>query len=147
MATNQDEKIQKLFDKVQQKKEEIAKAEKPRWQTNCSFGYDENSASGRINLHTVSDVEQIVKAMAFLISKSETYEKARKLLGLAPKKFEWLGFSVDAWAEDFRTRITKIQLSEKKKELEKYEKTLDTLISPERRAELELEAIEKALED
>lgn len=147
MATKQDEKIQKLFEKVQAKKDEIAKAEKPCWLTNCSFAYDENSAHGRINLHTVSDVDKIVKAMAFLISKSENHGKAAKMLGIKTKDFTWMGYPVEAWTEDFKTRIIKIQLTEKKKELEAMEKTLDKLISPERRAEMELEAIEKALLD
>ena len=45
MATSRDKQVQELFKIVQEKKSDIVKAEKPNWQTNCSFGYDKNSSS------------------------------------------------------------------------------------------------------
>lgn len=141
-----DERIQKLFDKVQIKKAEIAKAERPNWLTNCTFGYDENLVVNRMNLHTVSDVDKIVKATAFLMLNADAHERACKELGVE-SKFEWMGYPVSSWIEDFKTRITKIKIADKKKELDTYETNLNKLISPERRKEMEIEAMEKALGD
>ncbi len=141
-----DQRIQKMFDKIQAKKAEIAKAEKPNWLTNCTFGYDENSASNRINLHTVVDVDKIVKATAFLLSTKEDYEKACKELGVE-SDFEWMGYPVAAWIEDFKTRVTKIKIVDEKKKLDDWEKNLNKLISPEKRREMEIDAMEKELGD
>jgi len=60
-------------------------------------------------------------------------------------KFDWFGFSVEDWTSDFKTRITKIQLTQKKKELEIYEKELDELVSPEMRRAMKLEKITQGL--
>ena len=139
-----DKKIQKLFDKVQEKKEEIKKAEKPNWKTNSTFGFDPSS-SKRTNLQVVGDVKILVGILSFLYEKSDNFDKASKKLGV-DGEFEWMGFPLSDWEEDLTTRVNKIQITKKKAELEKIETTLDRLISPERRREMELEAIEKLLE-
>ena len=60
-------------------------------------------------------------------------------------QFKWLGFTFDQWKADIKTRIDKIQISKKKKELEELEVRLDKLISPELKQQMELEEITKLL--
>ena len=55
-----DKIVQDLFKVVQVKKEEIAKAERPNWETNCAFGYYPEQ-SQRINLQVMSDVLELVQ--------------------------------------------------------------------------------------
>lgn len=139
-----DEIVQDLVQVVRQKREEINKAEKPNWVTNGSFKYVKGSTSGSFNLQTVSDKKVLIEATAFLIDKSKSYGLACDALGVNDE-FEWFGFSLEDWTSDFKTRITKIQITQKKKELELYESKLDKLISPEMRREIELEEITKGL--
>ena len=136
-----DDQVQKLFKVVQAKKEEIQKAEKPNWLTNCSFGYDDEK---RYNIQVVSKVSELVSMLAFLLNRSKTFDEAAAILG-ANTDFSWMGFSLEEWMSDLKTRITKIQISQKKKELEVLEARLSKLISPELRAQLELEEITKEL--
>ena len=148
MATKTDEKIQKLFDVVQHKKvelEKITKAENRKWITNCSFAWDENNLSTRINLQTVSDPKVIVKALARLQQHSDYEKEAAESLGVENYKFEWLSYSLDDWAQDFQTRLAKIQSSKKKQELADLENRLNDLVSPELKREMELAIIEKQL--
>lgn len=145
MATDKkrDAQIQKLIDIVQVKRDEIKKAERPNWKTNCSFGFDENK-SNRINLQVVSDTKVLSKILGFLYSISSSHDKANKALGLEDP-FIWLGYPLIDWEEDLKTRVNKIQITKKKKDLDVWEGKLDKLISPERRAQMELDAIEKEL--
>ncbi len=143
MATKRDEQVQELFKIVQEKKSAILKAEKPNWQTNCSFGFDKNS-SARQNIQVVSDMDELTEMFAFLLRREEYHNKASIELGV-DSKFKWMGFTLDQWKSDIQTRIDKIQISKKKQELEQLESRLNSLISPDLRAEMELSEIAKIL--
>jgi hypothetical protein len=82
---------------------------------------------------------------AFLIDRKEKSENAAKELGV-DYKFTWLGFSVDEWKNDFQTRVNQISIQEKRKELAEIESRLNAIISPELKAQMELEAISKLLD-
>jgi len=147
MATKQttDEKVKTLFESVQAKKLAIEKAERPCWLTAGNFGYSANSAHDRINIQTLTDVRKIVEMFAFLIDRKEKSENAAKELGVN-YTFTWLGFSVDEWKNDFQTRVNQISIQEKRKELAEIEARLNAIISPELKAQMELEAISKLLD-
>lgn len=141
-----DEKVRELFNSVQEKKLAIEKAERPCWLTGGNFGFSANSAHDRINVQTVGDVRKIVEMYAFLIDRKEKSENAAKELGV-DYKFTWLGFSVDEWKNDFQTRVNQISIQEKRRELAEIEARLNAIISPELRAQMELEAISELLKD
>lgn len=140
-----DELVKELFDSVQAKKLVIEKAERPCWETSGNFGYSANSGHDRVNIQTVTDVRKLVEMYAFLIDREEKSESAAKDLGVE-YKFTWLGFSVDEWKNDFQTRVNQISIQEKRKELSEIESRLNAIISPELKAQMELEAISKLLE-
>lgn len=141
---NTDEQVQKLFAIVQQKKKEISKAEKPDWKTNCTFSYSRHG-NDRINLQVTSDVDELINMLAFLIEKEKAFNEAKALLGV-DNEFKWMGFTFEEWKYDIQTRLTKSQISKKKKELETLETRLNGLISPELKAKWELEEITKLLQ-
>jgi hypothetical protein len=147
MATKQttDEKVKTLFESVQEKKLAIEKAERPCWLTAGNFGYSANSAHDRINIQTLTDVRKIVEMFAFIIDRKEKSESAAKELGVN-YTFTWLGFSVDEWKNDFQTRVNQISIQEKRRELAEIESRLNAIISPELKAQMELEAISKLLD-
>lgn len=138
-----DKKVQELFDVVQAKKAAIAKAEKPNWKTNCVFKFDTDS-NKIVNLHTVSDTALLVGAYEFLLNKQGLRKQAAEDLGVEDT-FEWMGFTVEDWKDDFKTRITKINLVNEKAKLDLLEKKLSALVSPEMKAAMELAEIEKLL--
>lgn len=145
MATNRDKQVQELFKIVQEKKSAIVKAEKPNWQTNCSFGYDKSSSS-RLNIQVLSDIDELVEILSFLMRRKDYHEKSSIVLGVT-SEFKYLGFTLEQWKSDIQTRIDKIQISKKKQELEQLESRLNSLISPELKAEMELAEIEKMLKN
>lgn len=147
MATKTtDEKVKELFQSVQAKKLAIEKAEKPCWNTGGSFGYSANSAHDRINIQTCTDPRKLVEMLAFLTERESQSEAAAKKLGVK-YSFTWLGFKVEEWESDFQTRVNQISIQEKRKELAEIESRLNAIISPELKAQMELEAISDLLGD
>ena len=143
MSNERDKQVQELFKVVQEKKTAIAKAEKPNWETNCAFRYNKES-SFSTNIQVCSDAEELVVILALLIEKRNSFDEAQKILGTS-FGFKWFGFSFENWVSDIKTRIDKIEITKKKKELELLESRLDKLVSPELKTQMELEEITKLL--
>lgn len=143
---NPDEIIRKLSEKIKEKKKVLDSIENPSYKTNLSFGYDPTS-SARINLHTINNLQTIVEITSFLLDKSKGFEEASKLLDIPVVEFKWQGYSLNDWINDLKARASKITVEFKRKEFKILEEKLDGLISTEQRRLLELEAIEKSLED
>lgn len=141
-----DDKVKELFLLVQSKKLEIEKAEKPCWETSCNFGYSASSAHDRVDVRTVTDVRKLVDMYSFLLDRKEKSEKAAEELGVK-YEFTWLGFKNEEWKNDFLTRISQITIQEKRKELSTVEARLNSIISPELKAQMELEEITKILNE
>lgn len=141
-----DDKVMGLIKEVERQKAEIAKCDKPNWRTNCSFCYAENKPNDAVNIHVETNVRNLVCIAAFLQDKARSYKEAAVALGVeAAPDFTWGGYSVADWLEDLKLRITKIQIGAKRKKLEVLESRLNSLVSPELRAELELSAIASEL--
>lgn len=146
MAKKTDQATLKLINEVKRRKEEIARCERANWLTNCAFTYIEGNMSGAVNLHVQTNVLELINIAAFLREKERAYNEAAKELGVEdPPAFKWCGFPVAEWLEDVKTRINKVQIASKKKKLEALEARLGSIISPELRAEMELQAIASEL--
>jgi len=143
MANERDKLVQELFQIVQTKKAAIAKAEKPNWLTNCAFRYSQYLPA-TINIQVCSDVDELVEILGFLWMRQNGFEEANEIL-FTSSKFSWCGFTFDQWVSDIKTRIDKIEISSKKKELESLEARLDKLISPELKEQMEIDEIKKIL--
>lgn len=142
-----DSKIKQLFEVVKAKKLEISQAEKPNWETNCAFNYSRNSGdtNNRVNINVVQDINELISILAFLFVQKEAWEKAVQVFGVKTA-FSWHGYSFEQWQGDLVSRSNKIRISEKKKELSTLEARLNAILSPELKAQLELEEITKLLE-
>ena len=148
MAKKTDQQTLDLINEVNRRKKEISKLEKPNWCTNCSFGYTEGSATGRVNIQVESNIRNLINMAAFLREKERSYLLAADAMSIEnPPPFTWDGFGVCDWIEDIKTRINKIQINSKKQKLEQLEMRLSSIISPELRAQMELEAIAKEMKD
>ena len=141
-----DERTLKLITEVRRQEAEISKLDHPVWKTNCSFSYIEGRADA-INLHVESNVSTLINVAAFLIERETAYCIAIEKLGIGTDTppFKWSGFTVDDWIDDLKMRIGKVQITSKRKKLDILKSRLEDIISPDLRAQLELEAIEREL--
>jgi hypothetical protein len=141
-----DKKIQDMFELVLKQKKEIQTIEKYSYITNCSFSFDPDGANKRHNLQVVP-IDTLVDILGFLIQKRDAFLEAKKMLALDNKyQFEYMGFSFEDWYNDIQSRISKITITEKRKKLQTIEEKLNSLLSPEKKRELELIELEKMLE-
>ncbi len=143
MANDKQKLVDELFNLLEKKKAEINQAEKPNWVTNCSFPLSKNN-SDRLNIQVVSEPNQLVEALSSLLEKQASFEKANTILG-EKATFKWGGFTVEEWTVDFKTRLGKINIANKKKELADLEARLSKHISQDKKDEMDLADIAKKL--
>lgn len=143
---NTDKKTLDLIALINKKKSEIDKAEKPNWKTNCSFSYKEGTPTDLVNIHVESNVMKLVSMASYLIDMEDKYKKAATFLEVEAPAFKWNGYPVSDWLEDIKARINKVQITNKKSSLNVLEQRLNQIVSPELRAQIELEEIARQLE-
>lgn len=145
LALDADQRVTALFTKLQQKKAEVASAERPQYITGGAFRYSE-SIGNSIDIMTVRDERKLVEILAFLKDRKKSYTEAAEELNVKAN-FTWLNFTVEEWTKDLKTRVSVIQLSKRKAELAELEIRVNTVMSPELRARMEMEALEAALSE
>lgn len=143
MNNDKQKLVDELFSLLEKKKAEIAQAEKPNWVTNCSFPLSKNN-SDRLNIQVVAEPIQLVEALSILLEKEASFKSANTILG-EKATFKWGGFTVEEWTSDFKTRLSKINITNKKKELVDLESRLSKHISQEKRDEMDLADIANKL--
>ena len=96
----------------------------------------------------MSDVSALLKMAAHVTAAAQAYYGiAGDILGPdeKPPAFTWNGYSVLDWLHDIKLRVGQIRIKAQREKLQELEARLDKIISPERRRELELQAIEREL--
>ena len=134
-----DKEVQALFDIVEEKKKKVGKLERPKYETNLSFKYDNNSTP--LNLNVVNPIE-LTKIVGWLISSEEMFEKGKKVVGTTGK-FSHQGFTAEQWIEDIKILINKINISELKADLAKDEEILNSLLSEDQKRAIKIAELKK----
>lgn len=130
-----DAKILQLKNLIEKKKEEVEKAS-ITFRPTTNFVLIQNGQS--LNLHTCT-VEQLkLKAI-------ELYNTERGALALGFEDMSINGFKICDWLSDIRNKIDQLELAQKKKDLKLMEAKLDTMLSEEKKIELELDDIANLL--
>lgn len=145
MNIKNDELVLQLIAKVKDKKKEINDAQKPKWETSCTIGYNPENVQDRINIQTTTDLNKLVDLYGFLTMREESSKIAAKNLGLKIST-KYMGYTFEDWKTDIQSRVNQININLKKKELEELEARLDKLVTPEQRREIELAEIQKLLD-
>lgn len=148
MTDQKDELVEELFDKIQKQKKAIAETENPRYKTNRMWTYIEGDLNKSVNLATVQDVSILLKMAAQLRAASRAYSiEAATILPNVDDvpAFTWNGYSLTDWIHDISARIQQVRVKVQRDKLAALEARLEKVVSPERRRELELEAIRKEL--
>ena len=144
--TKVDTMVLELLKKVEEKKAQIGKAERPQWITNCSFGFSPDT-NVRVNLQVETSLAKLVEIHSFVTGKYKDYLGSLGTLGVTEKEapFKWFGFTPDEWLADIQTRINGLRIKAKKDELAKLEDRVNALVSPEQRRAIELEKLVKEI--
>jgi len=79
-----------------------------------------------------------------LKERADKYQEAASELGV-DVSFTWLGFTVEEWFTDLKTRVNVIQLAKRRSELLELETRINKLVPQDVRDAMELEALQKSL--
>lgn len=142
---NADQKIEQLLDVVRQKREAVKEAEKSAkrsWETNCSFRLADNQPP--VNIQT-ANLATIHSLMTDLVIRNGSAAEAAKRLGIEDTSLTYAGFTFGQWESDMKKRVAILQLAAQRKKLDDADAKLNSLVSPEKRREMELAALEKEL--
>lgn len=136
-----DELIELYQDIVSKKEQEVNDIVIEKYNTNCTFRYNDNSSV--VNLHTC-DEKQLLNILAWLIGQRNNFAEACELTG-STQEFLHGGFSFENWLADIKTNITKINVFKKKQVISNVKVELSKLESQETKEAKLLASIEKTL--
>lgn len=141
MKENKDELIEKLLLVVEEKRVEISVIKNLRFKTSLSFNYGLGDEKYNLNVLPIEKLYVVLKFINDLIELNENNSK----LGI--NKLEtWYGYSLFDWKDDVISKIKQKELILKTEELKTIEKTLNTLISEDKKKEIQLKEIMKKLD-
>jgi len=133
MSTGNDKKILALREKIQEKKDKIGKV-KFVPTTSCSIDWNGN----RFNLHALNKDQ-----LDFLLIYLNSCRLSMVDLGMS--KMIISGFSLMDWIADIKMKLAVISQKEEENNLKALESKLNTLLSEDKKTELELASIEGLL--
>lgn len=143
MAKAQDQTVLLLIKKIEEKRGQIKDAEHPAWKTNCLIFVN----GANVNIRTLQNSEDLINVASRVMVYELGHAAALEALGVSNDVPKMCGYPTSDWIADIKTRLTKINVDKEKRNLTKLEERLDKIISPELRAKMEIEAIERELED
>lgn len=135
MADN-DKKILELQEKIEKAEEDALLLKKATFITNCILVIDDD----KYNLHVLDE-----NALKMLLIRVNTYKLSALDLGIDLEDVKFGAYKLADWVEDIKTKINVEKNKKYLKELEDAKKTLDSLLSKDKKTELKIAEIEKLL--
>lgn len=135
MAMTNDDKIMQLKTVIENKKEELKKYKKFIPVTNCILDLD----GKKYNLNVLQENELVL-----LLVKLDSYFVSAERLHV---NLILSGYDVLDWIEDIRDKLKDVEKKKKESELNKMESKLTTLLSDNKKTELELSDIKTMLNE
>ena len=135
MDSTNDARIMILKGQIQRERDSITEAKKFVPATTCIYTFPNNT---KINLRALTEDEltQLLIIVHTLIGTAEKMDRPGAL---------FQGFTLYDWAHDIEGCLEQRYIHERKAKLARYEKQLDSLLSDDKKTELELDAIGKDL--
>jgi len=132
---NNDEKIMELKSQIKEKKANLKKLKRFIPLTNCSLDID----GTRYNLQVLNE-EQLISLLVRLNSYRMSAEDLNML-----QEYQISGFKVEDWITDIKLKIEIIAQRKEENKLQELESKLHTLLSNDKKVELEIDSIIESL--
>ena len=136
MATKNDERIIKLKEIIEKKREELNNMHSgfaPK--TNCILQLDGETYN--LNVSTQN--------LTYLLVKINALIQSAELLNMSAEEVTISGFSLADWFDDIKSKKDSIDYRDKKRELTTIENKLNSLLSSDKQTELQIDSLEALL--
>lgn len=134
-----DEKILELMSLIDKRKAELGSYRRPNMETNGVLHLDGNT----YNLHALNDIGKI----NLLICQLHACIMSAENLKIDPNTLKISGYTLVQWLNDLGSQRAYIERRNAEAELQDYQSKLDTMLSSDKKTELEIDAIARALAD
>lgn len=134
MSNENDSRVLALKEKINEKKANIKKLVFTPV-TNCSLEFE----GTRHNLHVLKD-----DSLTYLLIKLNSMVMSMANLGI--KDFKISGYDIKEWINDIKQKLLVLTIKEEEASLKQLESKLDTLLSTDKKTQIELDNISKLLE-
>lgn len=144
MTTNIDITIKELLEVIKTKKQELEAIEKEsakQWKSPCAVTVDNNT----VNIK-VATIPQLVRIITVVLIDRQFAQQAADILQIKDPLF-FQAYSHEDWIDDCKKRMAIITRTDKKKQLAQLEERLNSIVSPEQRRQIELEAIQESIKN
>jgi hypothetical protein len=135
--------IDQLLAKVAEKKQQIEKIRNPVFKTNLSFSMEVFGSSNRINLNVASE-ETLFSLLVYLESMIDRVNVLAGKHGVTYSQ-QFNGFKLTDWYDDIVLKIKQKQSQTQVAELKSIETKLNSLISEDKKKDIELENLKNLL--
>lgn len=132
-----DGKILELMALIDKRKAELGSYRRPNMETNGVLHLDGNT----YNLHALHDIGKI----NLLICQLHACIMAAENLKIDPSTLKISGYTLVQWCNDLDDQRIYIERRNAEAELQDYQSKLDAMLSSDKKAELEIDAIAQAI--
>ena len=111
---NLQEKLQEKYDQIEAAITSLEKSKGESYKTSGAFRYNPTNSYSSVDIHSTTNVGEMIHAWAFIKNKSAQYDDAAADLGITEYPvFKWCGYTPDAWKHDIALRFTIIRYSDR----------------------------------
>lgn len=129
-------KLDKALTFVNEGLQALQKIGSQKMVTSGMFTYTPNNSVRSINIHTSTDLAELIGVCSFLMEKYNAYNKAAEMLEIDRYPvFQWLGYSYEAWMSDLKLRVSIIMHDKTRRDLLEQKKVLESFLTDEDRLE------------
>jgi hypothetical protein len=136
--------IDQLLAKVEEKKKQIEKIKNPVFKTNLSFSMEVFGSSNRINLNVATE-ETLFSLLVYLESMIDRVNDIAARNNVTYHE-QFNGYKLTDWYDDIILKIKQKQSQTQVSELKAIETKLNSLISEDKKKDIELQNLSKLLE-
>jgi hypothetical protein len=138
MTNVNDERILKLKEQIAIKREKLGRIGRPSYITNSIIHLDKEA----INLNVINNKEQLIA----LLVRVNALLMSAKDLGVE-NTYEISGYLATDWIADIKTRLEVLSKKDEERALKQMEAKLESMLSEQKKVELELDEIANLLGD
>lgn len=138
MSTKNDEKVLLLKDEIKKKEEELNKL-------STSFAPKTNLIFGKRNLNVAKENDLLEITRELILAQKVDEEIKSKDFGFNEEYFKIHGYTIEDWLHDIKKKMESMRVMQEKQKLSKLKAKLETLLSEDKRVELELDEISKSI--
>ena len=150
--TDLDNQVQSFVQKLEERKaryqNELSSVNQP-WKTNCVLKImpvGTTTEGPKVNLMTCRDMDILVEAYAWVISREASMNQAAVSLGIEKTYTYYLGYSYADWKTDIQKRVKQLVLEEEALKIKELEYKVEAVLSENQKRALQIAQLTQIFE-